>query len=823
MAAAAASNNNSYEAFDLDTEESNLYFFALFHVARSALVTSGAESNQIAWIVHRHRSVARKMKMWLVFIAVGVCTGIVAFALATAVEMLTGFKFWLHSIIVKPTTEHPLDADFVAAYFAHLATCILYAGIAATLTAFVSPIAAGSGIPEVKSYLNGCAIPRVLDLITGAVKMVGLALSVSAGLAIGKEGPLVHTGAVLANVIGSLKFRSFKHQAQLSNFVSGGAAAGVAAAFGAPLGGVLFSLEEASTRFSLEGLWYNFACAMMSALTLTLCFALRSGHVFDINNIGGSGLISFGLSNQSMVFTIWEIPIFAIIGALSGVLGAVFNSINVRLAKWRRLHVSGPRRRVVEVIVIAALTSTIGYWAPSVYSRASHCQSVPKHAHVDVSYFRRYTCPQGEFNDVATLIFSPMEQSLKVLLHAEISLSTSALVLVTIVTYVEAVITFGIGIPAGLFVPLIFLGASGGRIIGEFLRASLGGSVTSFNPGSYALIGAASMLGGVTRMTVSLSVIIAETTGNITWVLPIMIVLLVSKWVGDAFNESIYEAHVVDVKNIPFLGPHAPSHFAFIDARTVMHKLEHGIDVAHLHGETVGSILQLLRRSSHNGFPVLADCGGGESCVEGHVTRDALTRLLHAMLASQRAVEADTPTQQRSLLKTTRSLTRRRFEKRKRTTTPSSSIPPEGEEEEFYRSLLPPEDGNATDGGNNHHHRANDLEECGGDPRGEEEDTLMSLIDGVEAEDILLEMAEGKLSAHDVKLDRLDARRTVRIDQIFHPCPIIAREHWPMTRVYTCFRLFGLRQLTVCDCRGRLRGVITRHEITNAQSMIMHA
>ena len=115
------------------------------------------------------------------------------------------------------------------------------------------------------------------------------------------------------------------------------------------------------------------------------------------------------------------------------------------------------------------------------------------------------------------------------------------------------------------------------------------------------------------------------------------------------------------------------------------------------------------------------------------------------------------------------------------------------------------------------------MEGCGGDPRGEEEDTLMSLIDGVEAEDILLEMAEGKLSAHDVKLDRLDARRTVRIDQIFHPCPIIAREHWPMTRVYTCFRLFGLRQLTVCDCRGRLRGVITRHEIANAQSMIMHA
>lgn len=60
------------------------------------------------------------------------------------------------------------------------------------------------------------------------------------------------------------------------------------------------------------------------------------------------------------------------------------------------------------------------------------------------------------------------------------------------------------------------------------------------------------MLGGVTRMTVSLTVILLETTQDIQYLLPIMLTLIVSKWVGDLFNISLYDMHV-EFKCIPFV------------------------------------------------------------------------------------------------------------------------------------------------------------------------------------------------------------------------------------------------------------------------------
>jgi chloride channel 3/4/5 len=106
--------------------------------------------------------------------------------------------------------------------------------------------ASGSGISEVKTVLSGYVIHGYLGGRTLFTKSLGLAMSVGSGLTLGKEGPFVHIASCIGNIV-SRGWGKYDHnEGKRREILSAASAAGVAVAFGAPIGGVLFSLEEVS-------------------------------------------------------------------------------------------------------------------------------------------------------------------------------------------------------------------------------------------------------------------------------------------------------------------------------------------------------------------------------------------------------------------------------------------------------------------------------------------------------------------------------------------------------------------------------------------------
>ncbi|KAL2079038.1 hypothetical protein ACEWY4_024782 [Coilia grayii] len=131
---------------------------------------------------------------------------------------------------------------------------------------------------------------------------------------------------------------------------------------------------------------------------------------------------------------------------------------------------------------------------------------------------------------------------------------------------VLTVFTFGMKVPSGLFIPSMAVGAIAGRLLGvameqlayyhhdwQLFKGWCSQGADCITPGLYAMVGATACLGGVTRMTVSLVVIMFELTGGLEYIVPLMAATMTSKWVADALGrEGIYEAHI-RLNGYPFL------------------------------------------------------------------------------------------------------------------------------------------------------------------------------------------------------------------------------------------------------------------------------
>ena len=129
------------------------------------------------------------------------------------------------------------------------------------------------------------------------------------------------------------------------------------------------------------------------------------------------------------------------------------------------------------------------------------------------------------------------------------------------------------------------------------------------------------MLGGICRMTISITVIVVESTTNVTFLLPISISITVAKVIGDYFNDGIYDLHI-HLKKYPHLPEKVPKRRERLQAKDVMSTSVKSVCEL----EQVGTLIKLLRTTTHNGFPV-ALTGGRGSCI-GVILRDQLKTII---------------------------------------------------------------------------------------------------------------------------------------------------------------------------------------------------
>ena len=187
--------------------------------------------------------------------------------------------------------------------------------------------------------------------------------------------------------------------------------------------------------------------------------------------------------------------------------------------------------------------------------------------------------------------------------------------------YLLAAITAGVIVPAGLFVPTLLAGAAYGRIVGHMMNIVLPVGYSA-DSGSYALIGAASMLGGMARMTIAGTVICLEACGNMAYLLPLMVTFAGARYAGNAIdNNSMYEIQI-KLKKLPFLES-SLHNLGLLNYQEVSQIMTSPV-VTLKEVDTVKNILHVLRTTRHNGFPVVNE----NNQLRGLILRRTLCSLL---------------------------------------------------------------------------------------------------------------------------------------------------------------------------------------------------
>jgi CIC family chloride channel protein len=341
---------------------------------------------------------------------------------------------------------------------------------------FLAPEAKGHGVPEVMQAIllkGGNIRPRV-----AFIKTIASSISIGTGGSVGREGPIIQIGSSLGSMIGQFLRVPSK---RLKTLVGCGAAAGIAAAFNAPIAGALFAVEI---------ILMDFAIAQFSPIVISSVMATVVSHTFE------GKFASFVVPRYQLVSP-QEIGFYFVLGALAGVVSFLF----IKLLYWCE-DLFDNKMKLPEYLNPALGGLVVGGIA-LVFPQI-----------MGVGY-----------DSINNALYGNM-----------IWYIALALIFVKIIA---TSITLGSGGSGGIFAPSLFMGAMLGFFFGQGVHA-LFPDITA-TPGAYALVAMGGLVAGTTRAPITAIIIVFELTNDYNIILPLMITCIISVILSAKLTrESIY-------------------------------------------------------------------------------------------------------------------------------------------------------------------------------------------------------------------------------------------------------------------------------------------
>lgn len=374
------------------------------------------------------------------------------------------------SEILRPVIYHNLREAMADGQWQWLALYILSFIIIAYLLKLIvarEPMCTGSGIPQIKGILQGDMSMRWFSVLWS--KIIGGVLAIGAGMSLGREGPSVQIGACVGQGLSQTSRRT-RFESRI--LMTAGAGAGLAAAFNAPLAGVIFGLEEMQKTIS--------PALLLTGITASITAATVTEVVFGMSPVFSMGYL------LPLPLNLFDVLVAA--GIVIGLLGRLFNiALAYSLNTYSRLGLSGMKKPLVPLV----LAGILGFVLPEILGGGNLL--------VDSLVVTDYTI--------------------------------GFLCLLFVGKFLFTMICFGSGVPGGIFLPMLVLGAAGGAVLAKLLV--LAGLLPAMYYADIIVFGMAAYFSSVVKSPVTGSILILEMTGSFQHMLALLVVSLTAYVISD--------------------------------------------------------------------------------------------------------------------------------------------------------------------------------------------------------------------------------------------------------------------------------------------------